>query len=282
VAAATQRGIPLAPARPARAVPGCGIFGDADGHPVAAGSGTWLGEIGWQVPAELARRARGLEAAGNSVIHIGWAGQVRGVLALGDALLPEARATVQALRRLGMQTLLLTGDRAEIADRIATEIGVDGCEAGLSPEAKRAFLERWRGRGGTVAMVGDGLNDGPVLATDLARETASIVLPQGGLRLLPWVIELSWAVRRTILTNLLWAFGYNAIGLALAVSGHLQPVLAAVLMAGSSLLVVLNSLRLERFAEPPNDPKQQDARTLEQSERRPRSRPPDPAPREAA
>jgi Cu2+-exporting ATPase len=192
-----------------------------------------------------------------------------------------------------MQTLLLTGDRAEIADRIATEIGVDDCEAGLSPEAKRAFLERWRGRGGTVAMVGDGLNDGPVLAaadvgiavgsaTDLARETASIVLPQGGLRLLPWVIELSWAVRRTILTNLLWAFGYNAIGLALAVSGHLQPVLAAVLMAGSSLLVVLNSLRLERFAEPPNDPKQQDARTLEQSERRPRSRPPDPAPREAA
>ena len=293
VAAATQRGIPLAPARPARAVPGCGIFGDADGHPVAAGSGTWLGEIGWQVPAELARRARGLEAAGYSVIHIGWAGQVRGVLALGDALLPEARATVQALRRLGMQTLLLTGDRAEIADRIATEIGVDGCEAGLSPEAKRAFLERWRGRGGTVAMVGDGLNDGPVLAaadvgiavgsaTDLARETASIVLPQGGLRLLPWVIELSWAVRRTILTNLLWAFGYNAIGLALAVSGHLQPVLAAVLMAGSSLLVVLNSLRLERFAEPPNDPKQQDARTLEQSERRPRSRPLDPAPREAA
>ena len=72
-------------------------------------------------------------------------------------------------------------------------------------------------------------------------------LPEGGLRLLPWVLELSWAVRRTILTNLLWAFGYNSIGLALAVSGQLQPVIAAVLMAGSSLLVVMNSLRLERF-----------------------------------
>jgi P-type Cu2+ transporter len=227
-----------------------------------------------QVPTELARRARGLEAAGNSLIYIGWAGQARGVLALGDALLPEARASVQALRRMELHTVLLTGDRREAADRIATEVGVDGCEAGLSPEAKRTSLHRWRSQRGQVAMVGDGLNDGPVLAaadvgiavssaTDLARETAEIVLPEGGLRLLPWAIGLSWAVRRTIITNLLWAFGYNAIGLGLAVSGHLQPVLAAVLMAGSSLLVVLNSLRLERFAEPSDDPRPVHVSTLE-------------------
>ena len=264
MAAAKERGIRPDRPRAARAVPGCGIFGNGEGHPVAAGSGRWFAQLGWQVSVELAQRARGLEAAGSSLIYVGWAGQVRGVLAFGEALLLEARAAFQALRRLGLHTVLLTGDRAEAADRIAAEVGVDGCEADLSPEAKRAALGRWRGRGGMVAMVGDGLNDGPVLAaadvgiavgsaTDLARETASIVLPRGGLRLLPWVIELSWAVRRTILTNLLWAFGYNAIGLALAVSGHLQPVLAAVLMAGSSLLVVLNSLRLERFAEPSDD-----------------------------
>ena len=195
---------------------------------------------------------------------------MRGVLALGEALRPEAPAAIDALRRLGLHTVLLTGDRAEAAARIAAELGVDGCEAGLSPEGKRRAVGRWRERRGGVAMVGDGLNDGPVLAaadvgiavgsaTDLARETAGIVLPEGGLRLLPWVFDLSWAVRRTILTNLLWAFGYNSIGLVLAVSGHLQPVIAAVLMAGSSLLVVLNSLRLERFAEPPEHPRREGA-----------------------
>ena len=270
LAAAKERGIRPDLLRAARAVPGCGILGEGEGHPVAVGSGTWFAQLGWQVPVELTQRARGLEAAGSSLTYVGWAGQVRGVLAFGEALPLEARTAVQALGRLGLHTVLLTGDRAEAADRIAAEVGVDGCEPGLSPEGKRASLKRWRGRHGRVAMVGDGLNDGPVLAaadvgiavgsaTDLARETAEIVLPEGGLRLLPWLIGLSWAVRRTIITNLLWAFGYNSIGLALAVSGHLQPILAAVLMAGSSLLVVLNSLRLERFAEPSDDPRPVDA-----------------------
>ena len=189
--------------------------------------------------------------------------------------------------------MLLTGDRAEAADRIAAELRVDGCEAGLSPEDKRAAMARLRERGGRVAMVGDGLNDAPVLAsadvgiavgsaTDLARETAGIVLPEGGLRLLPWVFGLSWAVRRTILTNLLWAFGYNSIGLALAVSGHLQPVMAAVLMAGSSLLVVLNSLRLERFAAPSDHPRPEGAPAAEPRVLDQAGRPRAAAPRRAA
>jgi Cu2+-exporting ATPase len=269
-AAAAQRDLRPTLARRARAVPGCGILGEVEGQPVAVGSDAWFEDLQWPVPVELARRARALEAAEATLILVGWAGRVRGVLALSDRPLPEARTAVQALRSLGLHTALLTGDRAAAADRIAAEVGVDRCEAGLSPDGKRAYLREWRGRGGRVAMVGDGLNDGPVLAaadvgiavgsaTDLARETADIVLPQGGPRLLPWAIGLSRAVRRTILTNLLWAFGYNSIGLGLAASGHLQPVLAAVLMAGSSLLVVLNSLRLERFGEPADDPTPADA-----------------------
>jgi Cu2+-exporting ATPase len=274
VAAAATKGIRPALVPRTRAVSGCGMLGHAEGGPMAVGSGAWMAELGWQVPVELVQRARRLEADEVNLVHVGWAGRVRGVLALGEALRPEAPAAVDALRRLGLYTLLLTGDRAEAADRIAAELGVDGCEAGLSPEGKRAALGPWRARRGRVAMVGDGLNDGPVLAaadvgiavgsaTDLARETAGIVLPEGGLRLLPWVIELSRAVRRTILANLLWAFGYNSIGLVLAVSGHLQPMIAAVLMAGSSLLVVLNSLRLERFAEPSNHPNRGDASAAE-------------------
>jgi Cu2+-exporting ATPase len=142
-------------------VPGCGILGDAEAKPVAVGSGVWLAELGRPMPIELGRIARRFEAAGNSLIHVGWAGRVRAVLALGDMLLAEARPAVQALRRLGLHTVLLTGDRAEAADRIAAEVGLDRCQAGLSPDDKRACLEQWRGRGGQVAMVGDGLNDGP-------------------------------------------------------------------------------------------------------------------------
>ena len=109
-------------------------------------------------------------------------------------------------------------------------------------------------------MVGDGLNDGLVLveadvgiavgtATDLARETASVVLPVGGLWLLPWIIDVARAVGTTVRTNLLWAFGYNLVALTLAALGMLQPIVAAAVMAGSSILVILNSLRLERLPD---------------------------------
>jgi P-type Cu2+ transporter len=244
-----------------RAMPGRGIRGSAGGQLIAAGNGALMSELGWPLAPDLAKQAQVLEASGHSVIYVGWGGVVHAALSLDDTPLPEARSTVEALRSLGLHVALLSGDLAPAAQRVADAVGIDDRQAGLPPEAKRTALEQYRRSYKVVAMVGDGLNDGPVLAdadvgiavgsaTDLARETASLVLPKDGLSMLPWVITVARAVRRTIVTNLIWAFGYNLVALTLAALGILQPVLAAAIMASSSLLLVVNSLRLTRLPDP--------------------------------
>jgi P-type Cu2+ transporter len=259
--AAATRGLKPVVARDVRSVPGRGISGSADGQAVAAGNGALMSELGWSLAPALDERARSLETSGYSVIYVGWGERVHAVLSLDDSLLPETRLVIDALRSRRLHLTLLTGDVAHAAQRIAAAVGIVDVQAGLSPEAKRAALDRRRQEYGVVAMVGDGLNDGPVLAdadvgiavgsaTDLARETATLVLPAGGLWMLPWVVDLARAVRMTILINLMWAFGYNLVALTLAVLGLLQPILAAAIMAGSSILVVANSLRLERLPGP--------------------------------
>jgi len=266
--AAAARAITPVAARDVRTVPGRGLCGSADGETVAAGSRALMNDLCWRVPPALAERARFQEAAGHSVVYFGWGERVRAVLSLDDSPLPEARGMIAALRNRGVNVALLTGDLPRAAERIAAMVDVDDVQAGLSPEAKRAALDQYRQDHGVVAMVGDGLNDAPVLAaadigiavgsaTDLARETAAIVLPQGGLWMLPWVVDVARAVRSTILTNLMWAFGYNLVALTFAALGLLNPILAAAVMAGSSILVVMNSLRLERLPDPvPPTPEQ--------------------------
>jgi Cu2+-exporting ATPase len=257
---AAARGLAPAVTQDMRVVAGRGIMGNADGKTIAAGNAELMRELGWKLAPELATRAKAHEVSGHSRVYVGWGGVVRAVLALEDTPLPEARATIDALRQRGLDAMLLTGDLPAAARRFASLVGIDETEASLSPEQKRAALDLRR-RAGLVAMVGDGLNDGPVLATadvgiavgsatDLARETAALVLPPGGLWLLPYAVDVARAVRRTILGNLAWAFGYNFVAVGLATAGLLQPVLAAAVMAGSSLLVVLNSLRLERLPDP--------------------------------
>jgi heavy metal translocating P-type ATPase len=263
VAAAAARGLEPMVSRDVRVVPGRGIRGNSDGQTVAAGSAILMRELGWPLASGLAERGRLREATGHSVIYVGWGEGVRAVLSLDDTPLPEARATVEALHRRKVRAILLTGDLPAAAQRIAAAVGIesDDIEAGLLPAAKRAALERRRRNHDVVAMVGDGLNDAPVLAgadvgiavgsaTDLAREAAAVVLPPGALWMLPWAIDIARAVRAIILTNLAWAFGYNLIAVGLAMAGVVSPVLAAAVMAGSSIVVVLNSLRLERLPEP--------------------------------
>jgi Cu2+-exporting ATPase len=201
---------------------------------------------------------RAAAPANATQVYVGWAGQVFGRLLLADTVRPEAAQVIAALRAHGMQPVLLSGDGKQAVADLARTIDMAAWHADLGPEAKAAYIRARAHRHGSIAMVGDGLNDGPVLAaatvgiavggaSDLARESADVVLPGAGLTQLPWLLQLADEVRSSVRSNLLWAFGYNAVALTLAASGLLQPILAAALMAGSSLLVVGRSLLASRI-----------------------------------
>jgi Cu2+-exporting ATPase len=257
VAAASARALALPAAHGASARPGLGVTGWCGDEPIAAGSAALVEAANGPPPDALRSRIAALQASGQTLVHVGWGGRWRGVLAFGDTVLADAAQTVRELQAQGLRCVLLTGDLPAAAERVASAVGIDSWRATLAPDGKLAEVERLAHTLGPVVMVGDGLNDGPVIAaaavgvavgsaTDLARESADVTLPAGGLRLLPAVLQRARRVRRTILANLAWAFGYNGIALALAATGLLSPVWAAVIMAGSSLLVIANSMRLER------------------------------------
>lgn len=265
VAAAKERGLALGTVREFRAVPGRGVEGlvvlGGQERAVLAGSAAFLAE-------------RGVEPApgpalpeGSTAVVVAWEGRVRGWLALADEVRPEGRGLAAALAALGLRVTLLSGDREAAARPLAAEVGIATVHAGCTPADKAALIQAARREGGAVGMVGDGINDAPALAaadvgialaggTNLAREAGDVVLLGDELHRIPWSIELARAAYRIIRQNLLWAFGYNTIALAVAFSGRLHPLLAAVLMLLSSLFVLGNSLRLlregdsQRLAEP--------------------------------
>ena len=234
--------------------PGAGLSGTIGGERCAMGSAGFMAGLGWVVPPALRRIDDGC-----TTTFVGWAGRVRARLSLVATPVPEACGVIAAMRERGLATLLASGDGAGAVASIAKRLGIACWHAELMPEDKVALLREWSARHGPIAMVGDGLNDGPVLAaaavgiavggaTDLARESADVVLPRGGLSHLPWLLQEADRVRHSVRANLLWAFGYNAVALSLAAGGLLRPVTAAALMAGSSLLVVLRSWQASRRA----------------------------------
>lgn len=236
-----------------QAHPGAGIAGNIDGEFCVMGSGVLMTSLGWTIGPGL--RVTGAE--GNTAVYVGWRGRARGLITLVDKTRPEAGAVVVALHARGIDSLLLSGDGEKAVARLANALNIASWRSELMPDGKVQALQEWTDRYGPIAMVGDGLNDGPVLsaasvgiavggATDLARESADATLPEGALTSLPWLVALAARVHRSVLTNLAWALGYNAIALSLAVAGLLQPVVAAGLMAGSSLLIVARSLRANR------------------------------------
>jgi len=198
------------------------------------------------------------EAEGKTVMLACVDGELAAVLAVADTIKENARQAIQELKEMGLEVYMLTGDRERTAQAIARQVGIDRVVAEVLPEHKAAKIKELRATGRVVAMVGDGINDAPALVaadvgialgtgTDVAMESASIILVRGDLRLLGAAIRLSRQTMRKIKQNLFWAFIYNIIGIPLAVFGLFTPVMAGAAMAFSSVSVVSNSLLLKRY-----------------------------------
>ena len=183
-----------------------------------------------------------------------------GMISVADTPKPEAAETMAQLRELGMEPILLTGDAPQVAQAIASQVGIsaENVYAGVTPEGKSQVIEKLQAAGHRVAMVGDGVNDAPALAlaelgiamgsgTDVAAEAADIVLTRSDVASVVTALRLSRATLRTIKSNLFWAFAYNTVAIPVAVAGLLNPMIAGAAMAFSSVFVVLNSMRLTAF-----------------------------------
>jgi Cu+-exporting ATPase len=193
-----------------------------------------------------------------TAVYAGWDGEVRGAFVVTDSVKPTSRAAVDALHALGITTVMVTGDRQEAADAVATDVGIDRVVAGVLPAEKVDVVRNLQAEGKRVAVVGDGVNDAPALAqsdlgiaigtgTDVAIEASDLTLVSGDLRAAADAIALSRRTLSTIKGNLFWAFAYNVAAIPLAAVGLLSPVIAAAAMGFSSVFVVTNSLRLRRF-----------------------------------
>jgi Cu+-exporting ATPase len=265
VAAAQARGIRLGRSYGFRALPGKGALGVVQLRNVAVGNAALMAEAGVDVRA-LEPEAERLRELGQTAIHVGIDGVPVGVLGIADPLKAEAWDVVQRLKAQGLRVIVLSGDHAASVRAVAGQLGVDEVAAGVLPEEKAARVRTLRAEGRVVAMVGDGINDAPALAeadvgvamgggTDVARQTAGVTLVSGDLHGLARALSLSEATMRNVRQNLVFAFGYNALGVPLAagllypLTGMLlMPAFAAAAMSASSVSVIANALRLRSAA----------------------------------
>lgn len=239
------------------AVPGHGVVGRIQGHTVILGNRRLFAknEISTQ---DLEKKLVELEQAGKTAMLIGIDQKLAGIIAVADALKPEAAAAVSLLKKENINVIMLSGDNKRTAEFIARQIGIASVIAEILPAGKADIIQSLKDKGEVVAMVGDGVNDAPALATadigiaigsgsDVAKETGNIILVKNDVRDVVTSIRLSRATMRKIKQNLFWAFFYNIIGVPVAALGFLNPMIAAAAMALSSLSVIVNSALLKRF-----------------------------------
>ena len=261
---AVRSGVPRLEADAFRVVPGLGVEGDVDGRHYRAGSLAFMRRCGADV-AGYAADAEALAGRGRTPLFLADEGGVLGLVAVADVVRPSSREAIGQMRRSGMEVVMLTGDNRRTAEAIRSELGIPHVVAEVLPQDKDREVLRLQAGGRSVAMVGDGINDAPALTradlgiavgsgTDIAIESADMVLMKADLRDAVTAFRLSRAVLRNIRENLFWAFIYNIVCIPLAagvfyplLGWKLSPMLAAAAMSFSSVSVVLNALRLRRF-----------------------------------
>jgi heavy metal translocating P-type ATPase len=236
---------------------GQGLLGTVAGQRVLVGNRKLMAEEGVALSPLLETQAQGWEAEGLTVAFAAVGGVCAGALAFGDRPREEAAAVIAELRARGVRTVLLSGDAPTTTERIALAVGVDEWVGGVSPTEKAETVRRFQAEGKVVAMVGDGVNDAPALAAadlgiamgsgaDLATHAAPVVLMRDSLTRITGVFRLASLTLRVLKQNLFWAFFYNTLGISLAMTGVLNPILAAGAMVLSSLSVIGNSMRVGR------------------------------------
>jgi len=263
-AAASDRKVPVPTASRFRALTGRGVEASVGGVEVAVGGPALLRERGLDEPSELVEATNAWKQRGAAVLYVVRSGEIIGAVALEDEVRPESRPAVDALHALGIKVVMITGDARQVADAVAARLGIDEVFAEVLPEDKDRVVVELQQRGHQVAMVGDGVNDAPALAradvgiaigagTDVAIESAGVVLVTSDPRAVVDVIRLSRASYRKMIENLLWGSGYNlfAIPLAAGVGAPfgitLSPEVGAILMSASTMVVALNAQLLRRL-----------------------------------